>query len=75
LNNLLTNDYKDILSGTAINNMKFTSLVESIIQLTNVIEGAGAPSIEGVKHQWYFDTVAIKYYRNVDGGVTWVALN
>jgi len=44
-------------------------------ELTSVIEGSGAPTFAAPKHSQYFDTAASKYYRNTDGGTTWVALN
>jgi len=44
-------------------------------QLTSVTEGSGVPTYIATKHAWYFDTATSKYYRNTDGGATWVALN
>lgn len=75
LSNLLNSDYADILDGSPLTIDRFKQLIESILSLASVIEGAGAPTIEANKHAWYFDTVTSKYYRNTDGGNTWVALN
>lgn len=52
----------------------YTKLNELVGQ-TSVITGAVAPTFKAIQHQWYLDTATNKYYRNVDGGTTWVALN
>lgn len=64
-----------VLVGEALDQYEIYNFLESIQSLTNVLEGAVAPTFQAIQHQWYLDTVANKYYRNVDGGTTWVALN
>lgn len=49
---------------------KYTELVG----LTDVLTDSGAPTAQADRHQWYLDTSANVYYRNVDGGTTWEAL-
>lgn len=75
MNNLLTNDYERLLSGDGQLKNKLAMLMESIVSAANVAEGTGAPTMTAVKHSWYFDTTSSKYYRNTNGGTTWVALN
>ena len=75
LNNLLNADYAEILSGSPLTIDRFKQLIDSIIKLTDVLEGSGAPTIQAEKHAWYFDTASNRYYRNIDGGTTWIALN
>lgn len=73
--NILPVDYSSILSGNELTKAKLQQVINSLIQLTDVIEGSGVPTIAAEKHSWYFDITASKYYRNTDGGTTWVALN
>lgn len=73
--NLLSSDYSQILSGNDLTKAKLQQIIASLIQLSDVIEGSGVPAIKADKHRWYFDTATSKYYRNTDGGTTWVALN
>jgi len=57
---------------------EFQSFYQKYTELTSISEvltGAVAPTFTAAQHQWYLDTVTNKYYRNVDGGTTWVALN
>lgn len=75
LNNLGRFEFDAVLSGSSLDKEKVQSLLSAIIQLTNVIEDSGVPTQAAEKHTWYFDTATNKYYRNVDGGTTWVALN
>lgn len=75
MSNLTNFDYQEILSGSNLTQAKMKLLIESIISVSSVTEGSGAPSHSGIKHSWYFDTATSKYYRNTDGGTTWVALN
>ena len=49
--------------------------LNDMINQVNVLTGAVVPTFEARQHQWYLDTATNKYYRNVDGGTTWVALN
>ena len=64
-----------ILTGEPLNKEQLRILLDSIVDTTAVIESTGAPTIKANLHAWYFDTAANRYYRNVDGGTTWVALN
>lgn len=73
--NLTQADYERILSGDSITNDRFRRLIEQVISQGIVTEGSGVPTQVGIKHQWYFDAATSKYYRNTDGGTTWVALN
>lgn len=73
--NLTTQDYQNILSGTEINKANFKKVIDDLIQLSVIYEGIGAPTQAARKHTQYFDTATSKYYRNTDGGTTWVALN
>ena len=73
--NLPPFDYQEVLSGSDSTNARFQALIGSIVTLTKVINGSGVPTFEAQQHQQYFDTSTNKYYRNVDGGTTWVALN
>ena len=68
-------DYQEILSGSPITKDRYQQLMASIIAITSIIEGPIAPTFTAAKHTQYFDTVTSKYYRNTDGGTTWVALN
>lgn len=56
-----------------VSNLYF--LIDEIINRCSIIEGSGAPTFVAIKHAQYFDTAANRYYRNVDGSTTWVALN
>lgn len=75
IENLTSSDYQRLLSADSLTNNRFQQLLGELIALTNVIEDSGVPAFAAKKHQWYFDTATNKYYRNVDGGTTWVALN
>lgn len=75
LQNLTSFDYDQILSDGQLTKAKFQRLIDQLVVFTDVLEGSGAPAITAKKHQWYFDTATSKYYRNTDGGSTWVALN
>lgn len=75
LANLTPSDYRELLNGSDITKLRLQALLEQIVSLTNVLEGTIAPTFAAPKHQWYLDTATQKYYRNVDGGTTWVALN
>ena len=75
ITNLPSLDYLSILSGGDLTKARFQELMSQIIVLSGVIEGSGAPTFPSDKHQQYFDTATSKYYRNTDGGTTWVALN
>lgn len=64
-----------LLSGTPQDKLVLQNLINDLIGLSSIIEGSGAPTFKADKHQQYFDTATSKYYRNTDGGATWVALN
>ena len=72
---LSANDIKSLFDGDNLLIDKYRQVQSTNAQLTTMLEGIVAPTFKALKHQQYFDTVAIKYYRNVDGGTTWVALN
>lgn len=72
---LTAEDYKRLYSGTDLDKANIKSLIDSLVALCQINEGSGAPTQKANKHTWYFDTATNKYYRNVDGGTTWVALN
>ena len=67
----------DLLFGEADHRLKhdFETVFNQLIDQTSVLTGAVVPTFKASQHQWYLDTVTQKYYRNVDGGTTWVALN
>lgn len=73
--NLLSSDYSQILAGNELTKARLQQIIAQIIQLSDISEGSGAPAHKAAKHSQYFDTVTSKYYRNTDGGTTWVALN
>lgn len=74
--NISTYDYRELMpQSTETARLRYYQLMQNIIDATSVFEGSGVPTHVAVKHGWYFDTVTNKYYRNVDGGTTWVALN
>lgn len=75
MNNLPSLAYDSLLSGSGLTKAQFQELMANIIAVSSVLEGIVAPTFKADKHQQYFDTVTNKYYRNVDGGTTWVALN
>jgi len=62
-------------SGTEADFQQLWRIYSGLVQLTTVTEGSGAPTYAAEVHSQYFDTATKKYYRNVDGGTTWVALN
>lgn len=64
-----------IPNGTESEFNFFVNALTEIINLTDIQEGIVVPTFKANKHQWYLDIAANKYYRNVDGGTTWVALN
>ena len=64
-----------VLSGDDISKEQVRILLDSLVDVSSIIEGSGAPTFKTARHQQYFDTVTSKYYRNTDGGTTWVALN
>ena len=62
-------------SGTESSKFELFNLINDLVDQTSVLTGAVVPTFEARQHQWYLDTATNKYYRNVDGGTTWVALN
>ncbi len=62
-------------SGSDQDKSRLFSLINNLVGQTSVLTGAVAPTFKANQHQWYLDTVTSKYYRNVNGGTTWVALN
>lgn len=76
LQNLDSTDYNLLFREADIFILqRYRDLLTSILEQVSVIEGVGVPTIAAGKHAWYFDTATSKYYRNTDGGTTWVALN
>ena len=64
-----------ISNGTEADFQQLWMIYSGLVQLATVTEGSGAPSYKADIHSQYLDTATNKYYRNVDGGTTWVALN
>ena len=64
-----------LLTGADTDKDQLRVLIDQLVLFTSIIEGSGIPSFKADRHQWYFDLVTSKYYRNADGGTTWVALN
>lgn len=75
ISNLSNIDYEALLDGSSIAKNRFQQIISQLIVLSDILEGSGVPTQKADKHQQYFDTTTNKYYRNVDGGTTWVALN
>ena len=74
--NVSTQDYRELMpNSTETARLRYFQLMQAIIDATNVLEGSGAPTHTAPKHAWYFDTAANKYYRNINGSTSWVALN
>lgn len=68
-------DYRQILGDDPAIIDKFRQVMSLASQLASITEGSGIPAYSASKHAQYFDTATSKYYRNTDGGTTWVALN
>jgi hypothetical protein len=68
-------DIKAFLAGDEFMIDRYRQIQGINAELSGVIEGITAPTFSAPKHQQYFDTVTSKYYRNTNGGTTWVALN
>lgn len=64
-----------ISSGTEREFQSFYQKYQELVSISDVLTGAAIPTFKAIQHQWYLDTATNKYYRNVDGGTTWVALN
>lgn len=72
---LTASDIEQLVNGSAFIVDRYRQIQATNAQLTTMLEGAVVPTFSALKHQQYFDTVTSKYYRNTDGGTTWVALN
>jgi len=68
-------DLKTLMAGDDFMIERYRQIQNANSLLTSIIEGSGVPTFVSEKHTQYFDTATNKYYRNVDGGNTWVALN
>jgi hypothetical protein len=68
-------DLATLFAGDDVIKQTFIDFLDQVSDSIEVLEGSGAPAFSAGKHKWYFDTATSKYYRNTDGGTTWVALN
>jgi len=64
-----------IPDSTEFNFKQLVDLLDHLYLTAVPVEGTAAPTYKAPLHTLFFDSVATKYYRNVDGGTTWVALN
>ena len=64
-----------LVNGSQSDKAYLFDTINALVLTTNVTTGVIAPTFQANQHQWYLDTATSKYYRNVDGGITWVALN